>query len=131
MLADLTAVGARVTVNPLDPIAESLPRAIREALGTHPTTCHASDRDLRLTVTPLDAKRVIVLGERVVPDFAPIQGRDAAGAPLGEWRVSIAREYDRRWMTGDAARAAATILDDFAPAVFEREVFEHHTTRGF
>lgn len=118
-----------MTVGPMAPIAAQLVDAITAATGASPTTCHAGDRDLRLTVTPLDPKRVIVLGERYLDDFAPLQGRDASGAPLCAWHVSLARYYQRAWMTADVGHAAETILADFAPAVFQREAYQHHTRR--
>ncbi len=122
-------IADHVATQRLVPLADHLRLTLSEAIGTHPTTCYARDRDLSLTVTPLDAKRVVVLGERILVDFAPLCGRDAAGTPLYAWHVSIARYYDRAWVAADFHHAAETILEDFARAVFEREAYQHQTLR--
>ncbi|ODS99865.1 MAG: hypothetical protein ABS52_19480 [Gemmatimonadetes bacterium SCN 70-22] len=111
------------------PLATQLGWALAEAIGPHPETCHASDAALRLTVTPLDATRVIVLGERLLDEFVPRDDGDAGGNPHGGWYASLARYYDRAWIAVDYGNAAETILEDFAPAVFAREAYQHHTLR--
>lgn len=115
------------------PIAPQLIAALQEALQEvprrQPPSTQARDGHLSITVRTIDEKRVIVLGARYLPDFAPLQGRDANGKPLFEWYVSIARYYNIAWVRADFARAAQGILEDFALDVFEREAFQHQTLR--
>lgn len=125
----MTAPVEHIAVHPVTPLAVGLPLVLREAIDTHAVVSYARDRLLSLRVRRLDKTRLIVLGERILDDFAPLQGRDAEGKPLCEWHVSIARYYDIAWVRADFDHAAETILEDFAPAVFEREAYQHQTLR--
>lgn len=125
----MTAPVQHIAVHPVTPLAEGLPLVLREAIDSHATVSYVRDRDLSLRVRRLDSSRVIVLGERIVADFAPLQGRDASGVSLCQWHVSIARYYDIAWVRSGFEHAAETILEDFALTVFEREAYQHQTLR--
>lgn len=119
-----------VRVAPIVPqLIAALQEALKEVPRRQPPSTQASDGQLFITVRPIDEKRVIVLGARYLPDFAPLQGRDANGKPICEWYVSIARYYDIAWVRSGFEHAAETILEDFALDVFEREAYQHQTLR--